>query len=44
MCSIDELNTVKNQYSAGDEVTLTVYRGGTYYDITVTLIDQATGK
>ena len=44
ICSIDELNTVKNQYSAGDEVTLTVYRGGTYYDITVTLIDQATGK
>ena len=42
--SIDELNTVKNQYAAGDEVTLTVYRSGTYYEVTVTLIDQATGK
>ena len=42
--SIDELNTVKNQYAAGDEVTLTVYRSGTYYEVTVTLIDQPTGK
>ncbi len=42
--SIDELNTVKNQYAAGDEVTLTVYRSGAYYEVTVTLIDQATGK
>ena len=42
--SIDELNTVKNQYAAGDEVTLTVYRSGTYYEVTVSLIDQATGK
>ena len=42
--SIDELNTVKNQYAAGDEVTLTVYRSGTYYEVTVTLVDQATGK
>lgn len=44
ICSIDELNTVKNQYAAGDEVTLTIYRSGTYYEVTVTLIDQATGK
>ena len=42
--SIDELNTVKNQYAAGDEVTLTVYRSGTYYEVTVPLVDQATGK
>ncbi len=42
--SIDELNTVKNQYAAGDEVTLTVYRSGAYYEVTVTLVDQATGK
>ena len=44
ICSIDELNTVKNQYAAGDEVTLTVYRSGTYYEVTVTLVDQTTGK
>ena len=44
ICSIDELNTVKNQYAAGDEVTLTIYHSGTYYEVTVTLVDQATGK
>ena len=44
ICSIDELNTVKNQYAAGDEVTLTIYRSGTYYEVTVTIVDQATGK
>ena len=44
ICSIDELNTVKNQYAAGDEVTLTIYCSGTYYEVTVTLVDQATGK
>ena len=44
ICSIDELNTVKNQYAAGDEVTLTIYRSGAYYEVTVTLVDQATGK
>ena len=44
ICSIDELNTVKNQYAAGDEVTLTIYRSGAYYEMTVTLVDQATGK
>ncbi len=42
--TVDELNTVKNQYSAGDEVTLTIYRSGAYYDVAVTLIDQATGQ
>ena len=42
--SIDDLNTVKNQYAAGDEVTLTIYRSGAYYEISVTLVDQATGK
>ena len=44
ICSIDELNTVKNQDAAGEEVTLTIYRSGTYYEVTVTLVDQATGK
>lgn len=44
ICSIDELNTVKNQYAAGDEVTLTIYRSGAYYEMTVTLVNQATGK
>ena len=42
--SIDELNTVKNQFVAGDTVTLTVYRAEKYYLVDVQLIDQATGK
>ena len=42
--SIDDLNTIKNQYAAGAEVTLTIYRSGAYYEVTVTLVDQATGK
>ena len=39
--TIDELNTVKNDFSAGDTVTLTVYRGGHYYAVDVILMDQA---
>ena len=39
--TIDEINTIKNQYMAGDQVTLTVYRDGSYYDVPVTLMDQA---
>ena len=39
--TIDELNTIKNQYSAGDQLTLTIYRDGHYYDVDVTLMDQA---
>ena len=39
--SVDELNTVKNDFSAGDTVTLTVYRGGKYYLVDVVLMDQA---
>ena len=42
--SIDELNRIKNQFSAGDSITLTIYSGGIYRDVSVTLIDQATGR
>ena len=42
--SIDELNRVKNQFTAGDSITLTLYNGGGYRDVEVTLIDQATGQ
>lgn len=38
--SMDELNAVKNQYVAGDVVTLTVYRSGKYYEVSITLMDQ----
>ena len=41
MTSIDEVNAVKNQYMAGDQITLTVYRDGSYYDVAVKLMDQA---
>ena len=39
--SIDELNRVKNQFTAGETVTLTIYRGGTYYDVDIILMDRA---
>ena len=39
--SVDEMNTVKNDFSAGDTVTLTIYRGGQYYAVDVILMDQA---
>ena len=39
--SMDQLNVVKNQFSAGDTVTLTVYRSGNYYTVEVILMDRA---
>ena len=38
--SIDELNTVKNQFVAGDMVTLIIYRSGKYYEAQIVLMDQ----
>ena len=40
----EELNTVKNRFSAGDTVRLTVYRGGQYYEVDIELIDKADVK
>ena len=39
--SVDALNTVKNRYSAGDTVTLTIYRSGQSTDVEITLMDEA---
>ncbi len=39
--TVDEFNRVKNQYEAGDQVTLCIYRSGQTYDVTVTLMDRA---
>ncbi len=39
--TMDELNEIKNQYSAGDTITLTIYRDGTNMDVDLTL-DEAT--
>ena len=39
--SEEKLNTVKNQFEAGDVITLTVYRGGVSFDVDVVLMDQA---
>lgn len=39
--SVEELNTVKNQYRAGDTVTLIVYRAGTLYQVEITLMDAS---
>ena len=38
--SLEDLVAAKNDLSAGDQVTLTIYRGGRYYEVTVTLMDQ----
>lgn len=39
--SMEQLNRVKNQFTAGETVTLTIYRGGTYYDVDIILMDRA---
>ena len=42
--SLEDLVAAKNDLSAGDEVTLTVYRGGRYYEVKVTLMDQISSE
>ena len=37
----DELEMVKNQFSAGESVTLRIFRGGQQWNVDVTLIDKA---
>lgn len=39
--SVDDFNRIKNQYQAGDQIPITVYRDGESYDLTVTLMDRA---
>lgn len=39
--SMEELNAVKSQYSAGDTIKLTIYRQGQTADVEITLMDQA---
>jgi len=39
--SKEEFDTIKNQYSAGDTVTLTIFRNGELYDVEITLSDRA---
>ena len=38
--STDELNMIKNQYEAGDTVTLSVYRSGRVYEVSVVLAES----
>lgn len=38
--SLDDLVAAKSSLTAGDEVELTIYRGGSYYSVRVTLMDQ----
>ena len=38
--SLEDLVAAKNDLSAGDTVTLMVYRGGSYYQVDVVLMDQ----
>lgn len=39
--SADEFNRIKNEYVAGDQLTLTIYRSGSTMDIAVRLMDRA---
>lgn len=39
--TVDEFNRIKNEYSAGDQVSLTIFRSGQNYEVTVTLMDRA---
>ena len=39
--TMDEFNTVKNQFSAGDRVKLTIFRKGVELDVEVTLMERA---
>ena len=39
--SVEDLNTVKNMFQAGETVTLTVYHSGTIYQAEVTLMDAS---
>lgn len=38
--SLEDLADAKSAYNTGDTVCLTIYRGGTYYQVNVELIDQ----
>ena len=38
--SLDDLVSAKNSLTAGDTVTLVIYRGGQYYKVEVVLMDQ----
>lgn len=40
IASSDELNLVKNQFEAGDTVTLSVYRSGRIYEVPITLAEN----
>ena len=38
--SVAELNTVKNRYTVGDSVTLTIFRDGKRFDLKIKLMDE----
>ena len=42
--SLEDLVAAKNGLTSGDEVTLTIYRGGRYYKVAVTLMDQISSE
>ena len=42
--SLEDLVAVKNDLDSGDMVTLTIYRGGRYYEVDITLMDQTTAE
>ena len=39
--TMEQLNRVKNQFTAGQTITLTIYRGGVSSDVEIILMDRA---
>ncbi len=39
--TVSELCRIRNKHKAGDEITLTIYRKGNYYQLSVLLMDEA---
>ena len=39
--TMEQLNRVKNQFTAGQTITLTIYHGGAYSDVEIILMDRA---
>lgn len=42
--SLEDLVAAKSDLTSGEVVTLTIYRGGVYYNVNITLMDQTTSE
>ena len=44
VASVADVNAIKDEFAVGDSITLTVFREGDTFDLTITLVDQADMK